>query len=321
MDHAIIMNRGLQEGVKAYKNILLKRKKKRGGGGEGGSPMDQSSTLITHSNTTNEAPIQKRMPSRNYSTMTVAKLQQIYRELQLPTIGDQKTLIQRLRTFQCMWNAELDSIDPKTPSQLVTELKHKERLEREEKSKEILSGSAQHTRYLKTVKEGNIHNDTTNKDLGSGITKIMSGNMKFDQKMNMNFTTMIAQVRARQQMEKQKNTTIVVKDSMTSLSLTVLSNAAKRNREIVKKNDDVFEVIGEGGWMVGNHLDQDTTSDSDAGNTNNHYSPTDNNNNNYEMNVRIGNNNTNNNNNGMGRILPPTPPPSMGSSIISSSSC
>jgi len=209
IDNAIIMNRGLQEGVKAYKNILVKRrKKKKGKGGEG--TLDLSSTTIT--NRSNESPIQQRMPSRNYSTMTVTKLQQIYRELQLPPKGDQQALVNRLRTFQCMWNAELDSIDPKTPSQLVAELKEKERLEREEKSKEILSGSASHTRYLKTVKEGNIHNDAENKDLGAGITKIVSGNMKFDQKMNMNFTTMIAQVRARQQQEKrkQKNTTRVL---------------------------------------------------------------------------------------------------------------
>eukprot|EP00537_Pseudo-nitzschia_pungens_P019730 CAMPEP_0172405254 /NCGR_PEP_ID=MMETSP1061-20121228/66506_1 /TAXON_ID=37318 /ORGANISM="Pseudo-nitzschia pungens, Strain cf. pungens" /LENGTH=506 /DNA_ID=CAMNT_0013140423 /DNA_START=70 /DNA_END=1590 /DNA_ORIENTATION=+ len=147
-----------------------------------------------------EAPIRERMQSRNYSMLLKSgkkELQRICKEYKLPSSGSGQDLVGRLRYFQCMWDAELDTIDtPLTPSELAAKFKRKERLQREEKSRGMITGSINDMKHMKKLTASLLDDNARNKVRNDKkVCVTSSGNVMFDIKFRENFATLIAQGR------------------------------------------------------------------------------------------------------------------------------
>jgi len=216
VDKALVMNRNIQEGVEVFKLMLLKthkspnqqikdssssyRKRRRravrevsnnidyGEGSNEDHENDCYNDNEEEEDEDQESTIQKRMQSRNYGRMGKRDLKNLCREYTLPTSGKDEDLKKRLRTFQCMWNAEIDSINPLKPSDLVKKLKKMEQAQRDEKNRALISGAANDSEHLKKL----------NASLKRENKVITSGNEKFDKRFNGNFERMEAQLRERE---------------------------------------------------------------------------------------------------------------------------
>ncbi len=186
VNKALIVNREMQEAVKAFKPAPL-------------SPPP--SAKIGYN--TNETPIKKRIQSRNYAGMQrngKKELQRICKEYHLATSGNEQELVDRLRCFECMWNAELDTIDtPLTPSELVAKFKRKERMLREERSRDVMTGKINDAKYMKKLTSSLL--DDGNKRNEKPVSATSSGNATFDAKFKSNFAELIAQGRRRMKNE------------------------------------------------------------------------------------------------------------------------
>ena len=237
VDKALVMNRNIQEGVKIFKQMLLKTHKSSSQKQETkDSPSSSSSSSSCRkkrrrtvavrklSNNVNydedanedadeddyederdndededdnieeeeeeedqELPIQKTMDSRNLGRMKKNDLRKLCKEYDLPSNGNDEELKNRFRSFQSMWNAEVDSINPLKPSDLVKKLKETEQAQREEKSRAIMSGVANDSQYLKKF----------NTSIENGNEVITSGNRNFDKKLDGNFGRLTEQLRER----------------------------------------------------------------------------------------------------------------------------
>lgn len=238
VEKALVMNRSIQEGVKAFKQILIRhnkssnelpgrslenrRRRKRKSSAPHGdeSPAsgveepastpslenrrrskrkssatiddvhhgDESFALENESNgAEEELPIQKKMQSRNYSRMKKRDLQKLCRELKISTSGNEQELIDRLRLYQSMWNAELHSIDPKRPSDIAAKLNSNEKAQQEETKLAQQNGASNAQDCMKHL----------NASIASGNSKVTSGNATFDKKLKDNFKVMTDALKAR----------------------------------------------------------------------------------------------------------------------------
>ncbi len=186
VNKALLVNREIQEAVKAFRPASLSQ-----------PPSTKFGC------TTNESPIQKRIQSRNYAAMQrkgKKELQRICKEYNLATSGNEQELVDRLRYFECVWNAELDTIDtPMTPSELVAKFKDKERKVREERSREVMFGKVNDAKYMKRLTSSLL--DDENKRNDKIVSATSSGNATFDAKFQSKFSELIADGRRRMKEE------------------------------------------------------------------------------------------------------------------------
>ena len=214
IEKALVMNRSIQEGVKAFKQMLLKHYEPPSGKNECSpsnhvqrrcrsrkrkSPSTKDNDHFTqgddtHDSSNNEtiggekSPVQKKMESRNYSRMKKRDLQKLCKELMISTSGSEQELIDRLRNYQNMWNAEvLHSIDPKNPSDIAADLKKEEEAQLNEKKRARTTGASNSQECMKQL----------NASIKSGKHNFTSGNATFDRKFKANFEAMTAQLQAR----------------------------------------------------------------------------------------------------------------------------
>ena len=183
VNKALVVNREIQQAVNAFKPAPLS--------------LPAPSTKIGYN--TNEPPIKKRIQSRNYAGMQrngKKELQRICKEYNLAMSGNEQELVDRLRCFECMWNAELDTIDtPSTPSELAAKFKKKERMLREERSRDVMTGKINDAKYMKKLTSSLL--DDENKRNDKSVSATSSGNATFDAKFKSNFAELIAQGRRR----------------------------------------------------------------------------------------------------------------------------
>jgi hypothetical protein len=265
VDKALVMNRNIQEGVKIFKQMLLKTHKSSSQKQETeDSPSSSSSSSSPScrkkrrrtesvrklSNNVNydedvdededdyeeerdndededideeedqELPIQKTMDSRNLGRMKKNDLRKLCKEYNLPSNGNDEELKTRFRSFQSMWNAEVDSINPLKPSDLVKKLKETEQAQREEKNRAIMSGVANDSQYLKKF----------NTSIENGNEVTTSGNRNFDKKLDGNFDKLTEQLR-----ERSKK-----KESGFSVAAKQVTSAKKKSSTTAA---EVIEVI------------------------------------------------------------------------------
>jgi hypothetical protein len=190
---ALVVNRDIQQAVKAFKPASLPLSS---------SALSSSAKIGSYKN---ESPIKKRMQSRNYAGMQKngkKELQRVCKEYNLPSSGNEQELVDRLRCFECMWNAELDTIDtPLRPSQLVVKFNKKGRMQREEKSHDIMTGKINDLKHMKKLTSSLLDVENKRNDRTLGATS--SGNVIFDAKFKSNFAALIADGRRR--MKKESN--------------------------------------------------------------------------------------------------------------------
>ena len=186
VNKALVVNREIQLAVKAFKTASL--------------PLPSSAKTAINKN---DLPIKKRIQSRNYSGMQKngkRELQNVCKEYNLPFFGNEQELVDRLRSFECMWNAELDTVDtPITPSELVVKFKKKERIQREEKSRDIMTGKINDSKYMKKLTSSLLDNENRRND--KTVSSTSSGNLHFDVKFNSNFSSLIEEGRRRMKKE------------------------------------------------------------------------------------------------------------------------
>mmetsp|Transcript_11343 Transcript_11343/g.28669 ORF Transcript_11343/g.28669 Transcript_11343/m.28669 type:complete len:475 (+) Transcript_11343:149-1573(+) len=243
IEKALVMNRSIQEGVKAFKLMLLKhyessngknhcspsnrvqrrcRSRKRkspstkdDGHFAQGDDNHESSNEKTSGG--EESPIHKKMESRNYSRMKKRDLQKLCKELMISTSGSEQELIDRLRNYQNMWNAEvLHSIDPKEPSDIAAQLKKEEDAQLNEKKRARTTGASNSQEYMKKL----------NASIKSGKHNFTSGNATFDRNFKANFEAMKAQLQARMKRRTESCTKITLK---TDGSLDIANHSTEKH--------------------------------------------------------------------------------------------
>lgn len=129
--------------------------------------------------------LMQKKPATNYSGMNKKQFQKKCEDEGLPKDGDAEILKARHQDYITQWNAETDSIRPKSKQQIVTIVMKKERTRAEEKAKERRSGATMHTTYMKTMAQAR-------KELGDGKeVKVVSGNAPFDAKMQEGYTKLM----------------------------------------------------------------------------------------------------------------------------------
>jgi hypothetical protein len=214
VEKALVMNRSIQEGVKAFKQMLLnhartsrhpledappprsprcRRNKKRMSVAT--REYDQSTHGDEDSGSCGdeEIPIRQKMQSRNYARMKKKDLQKLCREFKIPTSGNEQELMDRMRNYHNMWNAELlHSIDPQNPSDLAAKLKREEQAQQNEKKLAQMNGATNSKECIRKL----------NATITSGNKKVTSGNATFDKKLKANFEAMTAKLQAQRKKEK-----------------------------------------------------------------------------------------------------------------------
>ena len=190
VNNALVINRETQQAVKEFAET---------------TNLSKPSYANVAISLKDELPMSKRIQSRNYAGIKrngKKELQKICKEYNISTSGNEQELVDRLRSFECMWNAELDSIDtPLRPSEFVTKFKEKEKQQREAKSKEMFDGSIHHQKYLKKMTSSLLDEDNKRND--KMFNQTSSGNAIFDAKIRSNFSDLIKE--ARKSMKKKPN--------------------------------------------------------------------------------------------------------------------
>jgi hypothetical protein len=132
--------------------------------------------------------------------MKKKQLQVLCKQEGLSTQGTEEELKTRHQTFITLWNSEIDSIAPKTPSEMVEIVKQRERSQKEERLKEFSNGTNNHGKYLETIRR-------SLKKKGEGEdTKITSGCSEFDNQMKDKFDMLTKQLKQRRKASKAGST-------------------------------------------------------------------------------------------------------------------
>ena len=219
---ALVMNRSIQESVEAFKQILLNRyrsskdqikdspphhKRRRRNSRKSSATVkyDQSphgNEIFTSGDDSysgdEEIPIQQKMESRNYARMKKKNLVSLCRQFNIPTSGSEQELMNRMRNYQNMWNAEfLHSIHPKKPSDIAAKLRREEQAQRDEKKRAQMTGATNSNECMRKL----------NATLKSGNEKITSGNVTFDGKLESTFEAMTSQLQSRMKKKVKSHTT------------------------------------------------------------------------------------------------------------------
>jgi hypothetical protein len=239
VEKALVMNRSIQEGVKAFKQILLNhhrsskdevlhspstRSQRRRRKSKRKSPATIDNSQSTHGQEIyfsendsergdEEKPIQQKIESRNYARMKKKDLQRLCKNWKIPTYGSEQELLDRIRKYQNMWNAEVFSIDPKKPSDIAAKLTKEEQAQRDEMQRAQKSGVENSKEYMKKL----------NASRKSGDRKITSGDATFDEKLKANFDAMTAQLQSRTE-KNTKSSSKILKASNIDESLDTAYN-------------------------------------------------------------------------------------------------
>eukprot|EP00536_Pseudo-nitzschia_multiseries_P011200 jgi/Psemu1/243625/estExt_Genewise1.C_3700013 len=217
VDKALVMNRSIQDSIKCFKELLLnhhrlatndneitlpsgsdrqRRSKRRKASAnvdydedspkKGDDPFrDDCHNDGFRNDDHQESPIERKMQSRNYARMKKIELRKLCKEYDIPTSGTEQELMDRMRKFQSMWNAEADSIEPKKPSDLAAELKKELQAQQDEKKRAVITGAAGDMKCMEKL----------NENIKTG--NLTSGNVTFDKKMKTNFNSLVNQLRER----------------------------------------------------------------------------------------------------------------------------
>jgi hypothetical protein len=129
--------------------------------------------------------LMQKKPAINYAGMNKKQLQKKCQDEDLPKDGDADILKARHQDYITLWNAETDSIGPKSKQAIVQLVLKKERTRAEEKAKERRSGATMHTTYMKTMTQAR-------KELGDGKeVKVVSGDARFDAEIKKGWTALM----------------------------------------------------------------------------------------------------------------------------------
>mmetsp|Transcript_6544 Transcript_6544/g.13902 ORF Transcript_6544/g.13902 Transcript_6544/m.13902 type:complete len:458 (-) Transcript_6544:540-1913(-) len=265
VDKALVMNRSIQDSVKSFKQILLNHHRSSKHEIEDSPPPrsgrrrriklrkasanldykedslgDKRNNIdkICGNEDLQEPPIQRKMQSRNYGRMKKTELQRLCKEYNIPTSGNEQELMDRMRKFQSMWNAEVDSIEPKTPSDLAAELKKELQAQRDERKRALITGAAGDMKYMEKF----------NENIKSG--NITSGNADFDKKIKANFDSLVNQLQKRKQKEPESSINAFKSSSDTKNGSgengshnNPLSDGIKDQLSMMESSGSSFDVI------------------------------------------------------------------------------
>lgn len=137
-----------------------------------------------------EEPIRTRFPPRNYGTMKLKELRDLCDKYHLQSKGTDTKLRERLKRFTVLWNAELDSIFPRTPTALA------KRIDKEERAKSIEEAQS---RFNGSNRQRTSTNNPASSTYDEGISQFNSETGNPDK-----FKEMIAVVKRRMKKEKQQ---------------------------------------------------------------------------------------------------------------------
>jgi E3 ubiquitin-protein ligase RAD18 len=192
VDKQLVVNRTIQQVVVIMKNIV------RSMHGIYAQPVDFTKPRLSRSE---EPPINSRFPSRNYDKMKPRDLRVLCGQYGLVSRGGWKELRDRIKLFATMWNAEMDSISPRTQSKLVEEINQRERAY---SVQSVLDGSSNHGFHLRKLNAAVDHNNAA---MNATLT---SGNEKFDVAFNEGFKALIRQ--GKRQKDELRNSNDTNKD-------------------------------------------------------------------------------------------------------------
>ena len=139
----------------------------------------------------------KPKPKSSYGTLKKKQLQDLCHKEGLPTHGTPKELQERHDAFISAYNAECDSIRPRSIQELREFV-----LQQERSRKQQAQRYQKDSECLEQLKK-NSQMQTKNTKNKAGLVK--SGNEDFDTKLQSNFKVMIEQLRARKQQQQQKD--------------------------------------------------------------------------------------------------------------------
>ncbi len=256
IEKALVMNRSIQEGVKAYKQILLKHHLSSSCQNEY-SPSNRSqrscrnrkrkspttkdyddfsygdNTRDTNDDRDESSAILKKMESRNYGRMKKRELQKLCKEQKISASGSEQELIDRLRNYQNRWNAEvLHSINPKKPSDIAAELKKEEEAQLNEKKMAQRSGASSSQEYMRKL----------NASIKSGNQKITSGNATFDRKIKANFEAMTVELQARMKRRTRSRRNDENDGSLDSTNATTVTTKIKDRALVASSSIEMIDV-------------------------------------------------------------------------------
>jgi len=254
IEKALVMNRSIQEGVKAYKQILLKyhlssscqvddspshRSQRSRRSRKRKSPTTKDCDDFAYGDNFHDtsddrderSPIHKKMQSRNYGRMKKRELQKLCKELKISASGSEQELIDRLRNYQNRWNAEvLHSINPKKPSDIAAELKKEEEAQLDEKKRAQRSGASNSQECMRKL----------NASIKSGNQNVTSGNATFDRKIKANFEAMTAELQARM---KRRTRSCRNDENCGSLDSTNESTVSRDIKDTAQAASSSIEII------------------------------------------------------------------------------
>jgi len=179
----------------------------------------------------------KPKPLTNYHSLNRKQLVRLCENEGLSTQGKPGDLKERHREFITLYNAECDSITPRSHVKLVQVVKSRERERKKEKLIETQKGTVNHATYLTRLIRSSHQAPLTKKDDACSEQAenvvVTSGNKDFDKKINDGFKDLIKNMRKRSQ---QNPKTAPVSDSNNDRdeSSTVLcSGDMNDNNEII----------------------------------------------------------------------------------------
>jgi Zinc finger, C3HC4 type (RING finger) len=180
-DKQLVINRALQHAVIHFKNVV------RSFHGINVTTAEKSAARSARSRSVEE-PITTRFSSRNYSKMKAKDLRDLCKHYGLSCRGGDQEVIDRIKLFAIKWNAELQSIAPKTPSEILDEMNQLENAHRNEQQQSFSNGLSHHSDLLKR-----INNAIDHKNGSAGVVR--SGNQHFDARFYAGFAKLEEQGR------------------------------------------------------------------------------------------------------------------------------
>ena len=219
INSALVINRSVQESVKVFREMLQKKnnaddqevlplpsslprsrrprraaaaadRRKVNNNNHDDDDYEEEKDDDNDNDDDRDLPIHENMASRNYGKMKKKELQKMLKDFSLPSSGSEQDLTNRIRRFQSMWNAEVDSIHPSRPSEVAKKLIQEEQAQKDEKKRSMLAGSSNDTEYIKNLKESIGRKNGSNE-------AVTSGNTNFDNKLDGKFHKLEVELRNR----------------------------------------------------------------------------------------------------------------------------
>jgi hypothetical protein len=211
VDKHLVKNRPIQEAVLVFQRLVksLEKQSETSNVDEPEEQRQRSSHRNASTNVTSalgqrqdddvdEQLIITRLPARNYDRTKPKELKDICLKYNLSIAGKDDEIRDRLKRFTVLWNAELDSIDPKKPSDLVRRINKEERDKAAAISQELYNGTKNQSILMR-----NLHSAIDHKK-GFAGSNISTGNEQFDKIVKNNFSNLVAQMKKKREWNKRK---------------------------------------------------------------------------------------------------------------------